>query len=44
MEHSANGDGYIKAQSWIFEQIAASVSKLNPTPEGNSVLSTLSDR
>ncbi len=35
MEHSANGGEYIKAQAWIFEQMAAFVSKLKSTPEGN---------
>ncbi len=35
MEHSANGGEYIKAQTWIFGQMAAFVNKLKATPEGN---------
>lgn len=34
MEHSLNGDEYIKAQTWIFEQMAAFITKLKNTSEG----------
>lgn len=35
MEHSGNGVEYIKAQTWILEQMAAFVMMLKNTPEGN---------
>jgi len=35
MEHSSNGGEYIKAQTWIFEQMAVFINKLKSTPEGN---------
>ncbi|MDX2023899.1 MAG: DUF1552 domain-containing protein [Deltaproteobacteria bacterium] len=35
MEHSSNGAEYIKAQTWILEQMAAFVGMLKATPEGN---------
>ncbi|MDX2055107.1 MAG: DUF1552 domain-containing protein [Polyangiaceae bacterium] len=38
MEHSSNGGEYIKAQTWIFEQMAAFVSMLKATPEGNGTM------
>ncbi|MDX2054415.1 MAG: DUF1552 domain-containing protein [Polyangiaceae bacterium] len=34
MEHSINGGEYIKAQTWIFEQMVEFVNKLKNTPEG----------
>ncbi len=35
MEHGSNGSQYVKAQTWIFEQMAAFLAKLKGTPEGS---------